>query len=247
VVALVRGSREDADQLEARFYRFLKTHEDPTTQVVIHAAVGSLEFWRGHYAESLRHTSLAKQLSREAPDLRTLASIRGGGSQSYVAEQVLYEGLGLIQAMGALLIYLTCLVCLLKAQHLAGQSAEGLAAAKEGLGMLDTLLARRARVDLLRLQGEFLLQQGETEAARVAMERALAEARDSGARLHELRVSVSLARLLRQSGRATEAQALLSEACGKFTQGSELRDYKVARELLMELSGQETQPGGTPG
>ncbi|MDY7232525.1 protein kinase domain-containing protein [Hyalangium rubrum] len=349
-VALVRGSREDTDQLEALFYRLLETQADATTQVVVHSSLGTLEFWRGHYAESLRHNTLAKQLSREDPSMRNLARIRGGGSQSYVAEQVLHahlsgafgesmlgnidrarelcqealalaeamqhpyavaltlsfaatieyevdepevardlanrliavstrngflftlatgycvlgwatarlgdpqagipivqQGLGLLQAMGALLIYPTCLVCLLKAQLLAGQNAEGLAATKEGLSMLDTLLARRARGDLLRLQGEFLRQQGALEAARASMELALAEARDCGARLHELRAAASLARLLRQSGNVSEAHAVLAETCGRFPGGSELRDYKVARELLTELSGHEEAPGATPG
>jgi hypothetical protein len=102
------------------------------------------------------------------------------------------QGLGLIQAMGALLIYPTCLVCLLEAQLLAGQTAEGLAAAKQGLKMLDTLVAQRARGELLRLQGQFLLQRGETEAARQSLEQALAEARGSGAKLHEQRAAVIL-------------------------------------------------------
>jgi tetratricopeptide (TPR) repeat protein len=105
------------------------------------------------------------------------------------------QGLGLIQAMGAMLIYPTCLVCLLEAQLLAGQTAEGLAAAKQGLEMLDTLVAQRARGELLRLQGEFLLQQGQTEAARQSLEQALAEARGSGAKLHELRAAAKLAEL----------------------------------------------------
>jgi tetratricopeptide (TPR) repeat protein len=300
VVALVRGVREDAAQMEVLFHR-LEAREDPTTQVVVHAKLGALEFWRGHYAEALRHCTLANGLSSQEPALKKLARIRGGGSQSYVSEQVLHahlyaafseamlgnidrsreiskaalaladamqhpyavattlsfcasieyevnepeaardlanrliavsskngflftqaigvcvlgwataqlgdpqagiatiqQGLGLIQAMGALLIYPTCLVCLLKAQLLAGQSTEGLAAAKQGLTMLDTLLDQRSRGELLRLQGEFLLQQGETEAARASLEQALAEARGSGAKLHEQRAAVSLAQLLPQ-------------------------------------------------
>jgi predicted negative regulator of RcsB-dependent stress response len=124
------------------------------------------------------------------------ATAQLGDPQAGIA--TIQQGLGLIQAMGALLIYPTCLVCLLKAQLLAGQSTEGLAAAKQGLTMLDTLLDQRSRGELLRLQGEFLLQQGETEAARASLEQALAEARSSGAKLHEQRAAVSLAQLLPQ-------------------------------------------------
>ena len=127
---------------------------------------------------------------------------------------------------------------------LAGQSAEGLAAVKEGLGMFDTLLSRRAHGELLRLQGELLLLRGETEAARAALEQALAEARDSGAKLRELRPAVSLARMLVRAGSAQQAQALLLETCGKFPEDSELRDFQSARALLTELSGHVPPPAG---
>jgi serine/threonine protein kinase/tetratricopeptide (TPR) repeat protein len=301
VVSLTRGVREDVDQLETLFRR-LETREDPTTQVVVHAKLGALEFWRGHYTESLRQCVLAIEQSRQDSSLQeTLMRIRGGGSQSYVAEQMLHahlyaafseamlgnadraraickealaladamqhpyavavalsfcasieyqtnepeaardlanrliavsnkngflftlaiglcvlgwataklgnphvgiatvqQGLGLILAMGALLIYPTCLVCLLEAQLLAGQIDEGLANVKRGLEMLDTLLAERARGELMRLQGEFLLQRGESEAARQSLEQALAAARSSGAKLHEQRAAASLAALARR-------------------------------------------------
>jgi tetratricopeptide (TPR) repeat protein len=123
----------------------------------------------------------------------------------HVGIATVQQGLGLILAMGALLIYPTCLVCLLEAQLIAGQIDEGLANVKRGLEMLDTLLAERARGELLRLQGEFLLQRGETEAARQSLEQALAAARSSGAKLHEQRASASLAELARRETLPGEA------------------------------------------
>ncbi|HEX5749985.1 MAG TPA: protein kinase [Archangium sp.] len=335
VVALVRGNREDAARVEARFQRILETHDDPTTQVVIHAALGSLEFWRGAYAEALRHCTLAKGLIRQEHPLETLARIRGGGSESYFSEQVLYtplyeaftesmlgniararaayqealalaeamqhpyavavtlsycasieyeveepeaardmanrliavsagngflstlaigycvlgwatarlgeaekgipliqQGLGLIQAMGALVMYPTCLVCLIKAYLVSGRIDEGLAAVKEGLKVLEPLLARRAHPDLLWLQGEFQLRKGETEAARASFEQALTLARHSGAALHALRSAASLARLLAQSGEEQKARELLTEVLGGVSADASLRDYRAAQELL---------------
>jgi tetratricopeptide (TPR) repeat protein len=138
-------------------------------------------------------------------------------------------------------------VCLLKTYLLSGRSEEGLAATQEGLKMLETHLARRARSDLLRLQGEFLLQRGELDAARTSLERALAEARDSGATLHELRAALSLALLLRRSGGGDEAHPLLSEVLDRCTADIDLRDYKAAREFLAETPGHEIPPGETPG
>jgi predicted ATPase/serine/threonine protein kinase len=350
VVALVRGNREDAARVEARFLRILEAHDDPTTQVVIHAALGSLEFWRGAYAEALRHCTLAKGLIRREHPLETLARIRGGGSQSYFSEQVLYtplyeafaesmlgniararaayqealalaeamqhpyavavtlsfcasieyeveepeaardmanrliavsagngflstlaigycvlgwalarlgeaekgipiiqQGLALIQAMGAFVMYPTCLVCLIKAYLVSGRIDEGAAAVEEGLKVLEPLLARRAHPDLLWLQGEFQLRKGEPEAARASFEQALTLARRSGAALHALRSAASLARLLSQSGEEQKARELLSEVLGGVSADASLRDYRTAQELLAGLSGHVPAPGTEPG
>jgi class 3 adenylate cyclase/tetratricopeptide (TPR) repeat protein len=345
VVALVRGDRESTDSLAARFVQLIEKSDDPTTLVVVHGALATWHFWKGEYAEAHEYCTLAQALITQEFFQGPQAQIRGG-SQSYVAEQVLLmqqylaysemmlgraqraressaralalaegtkhpyaiattlsfcasiecearapeavralaarliaissehgfpftlaiglcnagwaaarlgdvpagiasirQGLGLLQAMGAMLVYPTCLLCLLEVQLLGGLGAEGLATVEEGLRMTETTTASRDLPEMLRLRGEFLLLQGEQEAARASMERALKLARDAGATLHALRAALSLARLLVRVGEGEEARTLLEEARARFSEGSGLSDDQAAEALLAQLATpQEPQP-----
>ena len=51
----------------------------------------------------------------------------------------------------------------------------------------------------------------------------------------ELRTTVSLARLLRDTKRRDETRAMLSEVYGWFTEGFDTADLKEAKALLDEL------------
>jgi predicted ATPase len=53
----------------------------------------------------------------------------------------------------------------------------------------------------------------------------------------ELRATMSLARLLRDSDRRDEARAILAEIYGWFTEGFDTADLKDAKALLEELNG----------
>ena len=53
----------------------------------------------------------------------------------------------------------------------------------------------------------------------------------------ELRATVSLGRLLRDTNRPDEARTMLSEIYNGFTEGFELPDLKEATALLDELNG----------
>jgi predicted ATPase len=66
--------------------------------------------------------------------------------------------------------------------------------------------------------------------------RAVAGARERGARLFELRAAASLARLLVEAGRRYEGKELLGRIYSWFTEGFEAADLKEARALLSELA-----------
>jgi predicted ATPase len=65
---------------------------------------------------------------------------------------------------------------------------------------------------------------------------ALEIARAQEAKWRELRTTVSLARLLRDSNRRDEARTLLGDIYGWFTEGFDTIDLREAKLLLDELS-----------
>jgi len=66
--------------------------------------------------------------------------------------------------------------------------------------------------------------------------RALAIAREQGARSFELRAATSLARLWRDQGKRAEARDLLAPVYAWFTEGFDTQDLIDAKALLEELS-----------
>lgn len=148
----------------------------------------------------------------------------------------IHEGLALIRSMSAMALYPRTLEFFARACLITGRTAEGLAATSEALEMTETRLTPHAIPELRRLEGELLLRQGNAASARIALRKALETARKSGAKLHELRAAVSLARLMRRDGEVREARALVAEIYGRFTEGFDVADCKAARRFLAELS-----------
>ena len=69
-------------------------------------------------------------------------------------------------------------------------------------------------------------------------------ARSQGARYYELQGTTSFARWLKSQGRAPEAQTLLAEIYGWFTEGFDTRDLKDAKALLDKLNAQTVRSAG---
>jgi pimeloyl-ACP methyl ester carboxylesterase/tetratricopeptide (TPR) repeat protein len=86
--------------------------------------------------------------------------------------------------------------------------------------------------ELHRLRGVILLRQGSAQGAEECLRRALEVAARQGARSLELRAAVSLYRLDRGTGRATEVRPRLQELLGGFREGLETPDLSEARTIL---------------
>jgi predicted ATPase len=116
-----------------------------------------------------------------------------------------------------------------------GQIADGLAAIEEAIGRSERSGERWATAEMLRIKGELLLLQsalGAAAAAEAHFRQALDWARRQGALSWELRAAMSLARLLRDQNRSTEAIALLVPIYNRFTEGFETDDLKAAKALI---------------
>jgi class 3 adenylate cyclase/tetratricopeptide (TPR) repeat protein len=92
------------------------------------------------------------------------------------------------------------------------------------------------RPEILRVRGELRLKQGQTEPAEADFREAIVFAQKTSAKAYELRTTVSLARLLRDTARRDEARSMLAEIYGWFTEGFDTSDLKEAKALLDELS-----------
>src|ERR1700730_11367199 len=117
----------------------------------------------------------------------------------------------------------------------AGQIVDGLAMIEEAIARSDHTEERWLIAELLRVKGELLLLQSAPGAAAAAeghFRQALDWAGRHGALSWELRAATSLARLLRDHNRFTEAIALLAPIYNRFTEGFETADLKAATALI---------------
>jgi DNA-binding SARP family transcriptional activator/tetratricopeptide (TPR) repeat protein len=131
-----------------------------------------------------------------------------------------------------------------------GQVEEGLSILREAFQFVKDSGERFYEAELHRLQGELLLCQTEGRAERIdgdhhrlaedCFQRAIAIARRQEAKSLELRAVMSLSRLLQQQSRGVEAYPLLEEIYNWFTEGLDTPDLMDARELLEQLSLQNS-------
>ena len=120
-----------------------------------------------------------------------------------------------------------------------GRVGEALTVLNDALVRIEETGEKGAKAEMLRLNGEVLLMHDKSAAAEAeaCFRAALEVARAQQAKWWELRTSVSLARLLRDTNRWDEARTILGVIYNWFTEGFELPDLKEAKELLEELNG----------
>ena len=119
---------------------------------------------------------------------------------------------------------------------IAGRTDDALALLAEALALVEGRDERHWEAEIYRVKGELLLESGGSFEAETCFCRAIKVARRQSAKSLELRATTSLARLLDKQGRKDEAQRMLSEIYGWFTEGFDTVDLKEAKALLEELS-----------
>jgi predicted ATPase len=124
------------------------------------------------------------------------------------------------------------------AQSLDGKMPEALETIEHALQVNPEELAWRP--EAIRIRGELRCRLGQTDGAEVDFHDAFALAQKIGAKAWELRVSMSLVRILRKRGDLAEARDLLGPLYASFTEGFDTADLKDAKALLDELSGRKT-------
>jgi tetratricopeptide (TPR) repeat protein len=145
------------------------------------------------------------------------------------------QGMPVLAEVGSHIFDTYNAVALAEAQ-LAGAPVDGLDAVERALEANPVPVGRP---EAFRLRGELRLKQGQKEPATADLREARALSRSMGAKVWELRATMSLARLLASEGRCDEARMILAEVYNWFTEGFDTPDLKEAKALLEELGGTE--------
>jgi predicted ATPase len=119
-----------------------------------------------------------------------------------------------------------------------GKDEEGLAVLAEALQRVKDQGAPYCEPEIHRLKGELLLTLAPKSPtdAESCFRQAIASARRQQARSLELRAALSLSRLYHQQDKKEEAQQMLAEIYGWFTEGFDTVDLREAKALLQEVS-----------
>jgi predicted ATPase len=164
---------------------------------------------------------------------RGLSLIARGQGQEGLS--LITRGIAGIRATGSVGGTPGALLSLAWAYARLGQPVDGLNCLAEAAQIIETTGERQREAQLHRLRGELLNATGDLSAAEPSFRQAIAVAKLQGAKLFELRASISLARLWCEQDRRREARDLLAPIYGWFTEGFDAPDLKEAKALLNEL------------
>jgi class 3 adenylate cyclase/predicted ATPase len=130
------------------------------------------------------------------------------------------------------------LVMLAELCCLAGAWDEGLDAIASALTHAEETGERYYEAEAFRMKGELLRARGGSAPAEAetCFRKAITVSRDQHARTWELRASIGLARLWRDTGRAAEGLRTLTASYEWFTEGYDVPDLQAARQVLGELT-----------
>jgi predicted ATPase len=149
----------------------------------------------------------------------------------------MHQGLTDYRATGAGVWGPYLLAVLAEAYGRSGQATTGLPLLDGALTMLDKTGERWWEAEMYRLKGSLLLQQPipDAQQAMACFTQALTVARHQQAKTLELRVAMSLSQRWQHQGKRAEAQQLLAEVYGRFTEGFDTADLQDAGALLASM------------
>jgi predicted negative regulator of RcsB-dependent stress response len=217
----------------------------PLSMILTNSARAFLQYQNGDYAatretaERMVQLATAHELMAWGDDgLVLLACLQARQHGDYRAVHVLGEQLP--RRPGPVFRKLINLVLMAEVLSDVGDVERGLtildAIAPEHR---DTILGSETR----RIRGQLLLQRNARVDAERQFRQAIDMARHRSQRMLELRATMSLARLWRQTARRSEATQHLREIYGWFTEGLDTPDLRAAEALLDELSDSSPPPG----
>jgi predicted ATPase len=240
---LLTGDVERARALMARTLALAEQLEDPLAQALAYNYASVLFFLMREPEKVREYAERAKAICLEQGFAFWLARCRTGcgWSRAMLGEveeglREIDQGLAFFEAIQQKLMLTYYLSLPVEVHLMSGDFERGLACVEQALGHAETNLDCFYLPELCRLKGELLRARGEPAPVVLEwFERALAQARASGAAFLEMRAAKSMAELLEQRGDRVRARELLTTSLGKIRGGDDARDYREARRLLARL------------
>ena len=142
------------------------------------------------------------------------------------------------RSMGSTVFVPLRLLYLTTAYAELGQLDDARRCIDEAMTAVENTNERWFEADIHHMAGKIALMSSQPDVAKAEayFERALAVAREQGARSLELRAATSMAKLWRDQGKRREACDLLAPVYGWFTEGFDTIDLKKAKALLGALA-----------
>jgi class 3 adenylate cyclase/predicted ATPase len=149
------------------------------------------------------------------------------------AIELFHEGLRLWAQTGSRIFRPICLAFLADAYAAANKPSFAQSTFEEAVRIASETGERWTEPEINRLFGDFLVRRGPLSAC-AKYERAIALARGQKSPSFELRATTSLARILCNQGRSSEANDLLQNICRRFEGGSDTLDLIDAHRVLKD-------------
>jgi adenylate cyclase len=216
---------------------------DPFTYAMVLGFAATVHQLRGERELALELADAAIEISSERAFplflgfgrvMKGWALTANGDDEAGIAE--MRRGLAGLESTGTGVGGPYLIALLAEALRAVGREREALGAADSALALAERQQSRFWDAELLRLKGEILLAlkpDAGAESERL-LRRAVEVAEQQQARSFELRAKMSLARLLREHGKAAAGLALVRDVYGAFDEGFDTRDLMEAKALLSE-------------
>jgi non-specific serine/threonine protein kinase len=208
-----------------------------TLSSIMLVKLGDLKRAEGCIDELIDHAGKHALIPYYAQGLCSKGSLMATRGDLVAAERWLRSGLARTREVG-ITFYAFFLGELADVLARVGRIEEGLVEMDAALHYANESESLWCVPDLLRIKGNILAKHDQPDLAAVddQFTQALDLARRQGALSWELRAATSLARLLADQGRSTDATAVLQPVYDRFTEGLATADLRAARELLDDLS-----------
>jgi predicted ATPase len=246
IALLLLGFPDHARQLMSEALRRLQRRDDAFSGGIVHMWGGMLGGLLRDGQACFEHAQALRLLDAKRPAFTGLADVNTG--RALMLQGRWKEGVGYLRKAIAFhkAVGLTSQLMWAKldeAEFFAsqGQVDDGLALIADAVADSEELA--QIRSPALRHRADLLAQSNAAASTIDAAYRAAIEcARSQGARYYELQATTPFAQWLKSHGRAAEAQALLAEIYGWFTEGFDTPALSEAKALLDELSNKPGAP-----